>query len=58
MKVLLKGVEVDATVSRIARLSDSLGNASGVVGDLEKDADTIGSVLDVIRGIAEQTSLS
>lgn len=49
--------EVDATVSRIAQLSDSLGNASGVVGDLEKDADTIGSVLDVIRGIAEQTNL-
>ncbi|MFY8273903.1 methyl-accepting chemotaxis protein [Pseudoalteromonas sp. SSDWG2] len=49
--------EVDSTVSRIAQLSDSLGGASDVVGQLEKDADTIGSVLDVIRGIAEQTNL-
>ncbi|WP_105188548.1 methyl-accepting chemotaxis protein [Pseudoalteromonas sp. T1lg48] len=49
--------EVESTVSRIAELSESLGGASGVVGQLEKDADTIGSVLDVIRGIAEQTNL-
>ncbi|MEO2280173.1 methyl-accepting chemotaxis protein [Pseudoalteromonas pernae] len=49
--------EVDSTVLRIAQLSDSLGGASDVVGQLEKDADTIGSVLDVIRGIAEQTNL-
>lgn len=49
--------EVDSTVSRITELSESLGGASQVVGQLEKDADTIGSVLDVIRGIAEQTNL-
>ena len=49
--------EVESTVVQINHLSDSLGNASSVVSQLEKDAETIGSVLDVIRGIAEQTNL-
>ncbi len=49
--------EVDSTVKHIRALSDSLGNASNVVSQLEKDGETIGSVLDVIRGIADQTNL-
>ncbi len=49
--------EVDSTVARINELSQSLGGASDVVSQLEKDGETIGSVLDVIRGIAEQTNL-
>jgi methyl-accepting chemotaxis protein len=49
--------EVDATIQHIMALSDSLGGASDVVSQLERDAETIGSVLDVIRGIAEQTNL-
>ena len=49
--------EVDSTVKHIRDLSSSLGNASSVVSQLEKDGETIGSVLDVIRGIAEQTNL-
>ncbi|CAM4192885.1 methyl-accepting chemotaxis protein [Pseudoalteromonas ostreae] len=49
--------EVEATVKQINQLSDSLGDASTVVSQLEKDGETIGSVLDVIRGIAEQTNL-
>ncbi len=49
--------EVESTVVQINHLSESLGNASSVVSQLEKDAETIGSVLDVIRGIAEQTNL-
>ncbi|KPZ59197.1 Methyl-accepting chemotaxis protein CtpH [Pseudoalteromonas sp. P1-13-1a] len=49
--------EVDSTVMHIRDLSSSLGNASSVVSQLEKDGETIGSVLDVIRGIAEQTNL-
>lgn len=49
--------EVDSTVSRISELTDSLTHASDVVTQLEQDAVTIGSVLDVIRGIAEQTNL-
>ncbi|CAM3895851.1 MULTISPECIES: methyl-accepting chemotaxis protein [Pseudoalteromonas] len=49
--------EVEATVKQINQLSDSLGDASAVVSQLEKDGETIGSVLDVIRAIAEQTNL-
>ncbi|SFD08435.1 methyl-accepting chemotaxis protein [Pseudoalteromonas denitrificans] len=49
--------EVNSTVSRISELSTSLEGASEVVSQLEKDGETIGSVLDVIRGIAEQTNL-
>jgi len=49
--------EVDSTVKHIRDLSSSLGNASSVVSQLEKDGETIGSVLDVIRAIADQTNL-
>lgn len=49
--------EVESTVKQINQLSESLGKASAVVSQLEKDGETIGSVLDVIRGIAEQTNL-
>ncbi|BBN82797.1 methyl-accepting chemotaxis protein [Pseudoalteromonas sp. A25] len=50
-------LEVDATIKHIIALSESLSGASDVVSQLEKDGETIGSVLDVIRGIAEQTNL-
>lgn len=49
--------EVEQTVQRIHTLSERLQNATTVVAELEKDSKTIGSVLDVIRGIAEQTNL-
>ncbi|MBQ4858328.1 methyl-accepting chemotaxis protein [Pseudoalteromonas sp. MMG007] len=49
--------EVNSTVKHIRDLSSSLGNASSVVSQLEKDGETIGSVLDVIRAIADQTNL-
>lgn len=49
--------EVQQTVQRINALSERLQNATNVVSELEKDSKTIGSVLDVIRGIAEQTNL-
>ena len=49
--------EVQQTVQRINALSDRLQEATNVVAELEKDSKTIGSVLDVIRGIAEQTNL-
>ncbi|AZZ96717.1 methyl-accepting chemotaxis protein [Pseudoalteromonas sp. R3] len=49
--------EVTSTIEHIMQLSESLGGASDVVGQLERDGETIGSVLDVIRGIAEQTNL-
>jgi len=49
--------EVEQTVARISELSNDLQQAALVMGELEKDSTTIGSVLDVIRGIAEQTNL-
>ncbi|MFT6985286.1 MAG: methyl-accepting chemotaxis protein [Psychromonas sp.] len=49
------GVEV--TIKQIAILSDKLIASESVVIELAKDSQTIGSVLDVIRGIAEQTNL-
>jgi methyl-accepting chemotaxis protein len=49
--------EVQQTVDRISALSNDLQKAALVMGELERDSNTIGSVLDVIRGIAEQTNL-
>ncbi len=49
--------EVQQTVARISALSNDLQQAALVMGELERDSSTIGSVLDVIRGIAEQTNL-
>lgn len=49
--------EVSHTIKDIKMLATELENAVNVVGELEKDSKTIGSVLDVIRGIAEQTNL-
>lgn len=49
--------EVQQTVQRIQSLSERLKGATAVVAELEKDSKTIGTMLDVIRGIAEQTNL-
>ncbi|WP_369621272.1 methyl-accepting chemotaxis protein [Pseudoalteromonas distincta] len=49
--------EVENTIRHIKGLSGALDNASTVVSQLEKDGETIGSVLDVIRSIADQTNL-
>jgi len=48
---------VDATIKQICVLSDKLIESEGVINSLAKDSETIGSVLDVIRGIADQTNL-
>jgi len=48
---------VDATIKQINVLSEKLIESEEVVINLSKDSETIGSVLDVIRGIAEQTNL-
>lgn len=48
---------VDSTIYQIGILSNKLVESETVVNDLAKDSETIGSVLDVIRGIAEQTNL-
>ncbi|WJW76195.1 methyl-accepting chemotaxis protein [Thiohalobacter sp. IOR34] len=41
----------------IGKLVSEVEKASGVIGRLEQESDNIGMVLDVIRGIAEQTNL-
>jgi methyl-accepting chemotaxis protein len=50
-------VGVEQTIEKIDALSKQLSETEEVVQALEKDSVTIGSVLDVIRGIAEQTNL-
>mgnify|MGYP003387963631 CR=1 FL=1 len=53
-----KGREgVSHTIEKIEQLSQNLLESEQVVQELAKDSHTIGSVLDVIRGIAEQTNL-
>lgn len=50
-KVLARTVEVINTLAR------EVENATGVIRSLQDDSNNIGSVLDVIRAIAEQTNL-
>ena len=48
---------VDTTITQISVLSDKLIESELVVNQLAEDSVTIGGVIDVIRGIAEQTNL-
>jgi len=48
---------VKETVDSINQLSSDVSSAANVIKDLAHQADNIGTVLDVIRGIAEQTNL-
>ncbi|MCF8778402.1 methyl-accepting chemotaxis protein [Vibrio sp. IRLE0018] len=48
---------VDSTVAAIRRLADDVDDASQVINTLDQDVSNIASILDVIRGIAEQTNL-
>ena len=48
---------VSSTVKSIGTLATEVEKASSVIAQLEKDSESIGSVLEVIRGIAEQTNL-
>jgi len=48
---------VSSTVSSIRTLASEVEKASQVIAQVEKDSEEIGSVLEVIRGIAEQTNL-
>ncbi len=48
---------VQATVDAINALAGEINEASDVIQRLEEDSQSIGTVLDVIRGIAEQTNL-
>jgi methyl-accepting chemotaxis protein len=48
---------VDTIIEAIGDLAMEVDQASKVIHDLEQESDGIGSVLDVIKGIAEQTNL-
>jgi methyl-accepting chemotaxis protein len=48
---------VGITVSNIRQLATNVQEASEVILKLETDANQVGAVLDVIKGIAEQTNL-
>ncbi len=48
---------VNRTIDVIDSLASEVEKAAGVIHQLEQDSDKIGTVLDVIRGIAEQTNL-
>jgi methyl-accepting chemotaxis protein len=48
---------VDSTINSISGLASDVERAVAVINDLESQSINIGSVLDVIRGIAEQTNL-
>jgi len=48
---------VNNTVTSINQLANEIENASSVIQRLEEDSENIGTVLDVIKSIAEQTNL-
>lgn len=49
--------KVQSTLSDINQLNAEIEESVGVVNQLEKDSDNITQVLDVIKGVAEQTNL-
>jgi len=48
---------VNASIEFIGKLASDVENAASVIEDLKSDSQSIGGVLDVIQGIAEQTNL-
>jgi methyl-accepting chemotaxis protein len=48
---------VQQSLRSIRSLAENVGEASEVIHRLEQDSEQIGTILDVIRGIAEQTNL-
>ena len=48
---------VESTTQSIAELAKELEQASNSINELQSDVNSIGSVLDVIQGIADQTNL-
>ena len=45
------------TMEEISVLSNNVGDAGSVIAQVEQNSEEIGSILDVIQGIAEQTNL-
>ncbi len=48
---------LDQNIAAIRHLSDDIDNGATVIENLNENAESIGSVVDVIRGVAEQTNL-
>lgn len=48
---------VEKTIISISKLADEVSAAAGVIGALKEESKSISSILDAIRGIAEQTNL-
>ncbi|MFO7603184.1 MAG: methyl-accepting chemotaxis protein [Gammaproteobacteria bacterium] len=48
---------VTSTANAIAQLAQEIEHAASVIHEVESDSESIGTVLDVIKGIAEQTNL-
>ena len=48
---------VDRAIQAIQQLDKQIENATEVIQNLENDSNNIGKVLDVIKGVAEQTNL-
>lgn len=48
---------VDESIQAVQKLSDQIESASEVIHELEQDSENINAVLDVIKGLAEQTNL-
>ncbi|WP_210395699.1 methyl-accepting chemotaxis protein [Motiliproteus sediminis] len=48
---------VEASMQMVSALADEVSRASSSIGELAGDVENISSILDVIRGIAEQTNL-
>lgn len=53
----LSGEIVDQAIQAIKLLANQIGEASEIINQFESNSHNISSVLDVIRGIAEQTNL-
>lgn len=56
-KVIEGQTVVQKTAEAITKLADDMQSASEVVVQLQSDSGSVGMILDVIRGIAEQTNL-
>lgn len=48
---------VNTAVETINTLSENIQNASTAISQVEEDSERVGTILDVIRGIADQTNL-
>ncbi len=48
---------VGEAIAQIERLATEVGNSTVAMGDLQRESDKIGSVLDVIKSVAQQTNL-